>query len=86
MVADFRNREWFVSKNDYELLPELKSNSSDLFLIGVSANKVLYSKPVNDLLFAAHNPVTVPGNYGVNVTTYRADRTSQAMGCWQQVG
>lgn len=84
VVMVYLNPEWH-ELNWIDLPPELKSNDSDLVLVGISANLVRYKKPVNDPFFSAHKPFVHLANEGHNVTRYDSDLRSPVMGCQQRV-
>jgi hypothetical protein len=67
------------------VLPEMKSNNSDLVLLLITANSIGYDSPVNDPFFSAHRRIDFVGSTGENATRYYSDWSSPVMGCQQRV-
>lgn len=68
----------------YAPLPSLARQDADVALIALWSNNVLYAKPVNDPLFAAHANASFV-NYGATFEQFRPDHPGRTLGCAQQV-
>jgi hypothetical protein len=62
----------------------MRSNDSDLVLVSIAANDVLYGRPVNDPVFSAHM-LKGDARQVDNRTRYKSDSPFQVIGCQQQV-
>jgi hypothetical protein len=68
--------------------PELNYTEADLSIISIAKNAVNYREPVDDPVFAAHQPFQYDNNpydYRPSQNIYRSDWPNAALGCQQQV-
>ncbi|OAG05586.1 uncharacterized protein CC84DRAFT_1243985 [Paraphaeosphaeria sporulosa] len=66
-------------------LPEMNRSDADVALISVWSNAVVYEKPVEDPLFAAHRVEERQQSSGKNKTLYWSDHYAGLVGCAQQI-
>lgn len=67
-------------------LPEMQRTDSDLALLAVWFNRVLYETPVEDPLFSAHKPIPyVVGGGHPDGSLYVSDNIAGVVGCAVQV-
>jgi hypothetical protein len=79
--SDFRSRTDFgEGQRDFAAIPGLKRREGGLALIFVQASGIVFDTPVDDPVFAAHQPFVQ-----YNLTKYRADQTAGIIGCLEQV-
>lgn len=71
--------------NNLTPLPEMNRTDADVALVSVWSNAVVYEKPVEDPLFAAHRAEERQQSSGKNKTLYWADHYAGVVGCAQQV-
>lgn len=69
--------------NDFQPISELRRDDSDILLIFLAANKILFNRPVDDEFFAAHTPVTMKHVSYTPARTkfYMTDRPVHVLGC-----
>lgn len=66
--------------NGWKPIPALDATDADLSLMFVSANSVSYNQPVDDPIFAAHQPLQVDNT----TTIYETDGPGGVIGCSEQ--
>ncbi|KAF2470133.1 uncharacterized protein BDR25DRAFT_370147 [Lindgomyces ingoldianus] len=72
--------------SDINPLAEMRNSDADLVIIAIHMNRVYYSNPVNDPVFAAHSPYAfTDGVTRKNTTFYFSDFSSGVVGCTEQV-
>lgn len=69
---------------NWRTLDEMNRTDADVSVNFISLNNVLYHRPVNDPLFAAHK-ITPYGNGPFATTEYKSDNVAGALGCAVQV-
>jgi len=68
------------SGNTFDPIPALDRPDGGLVLVFIQATGILYVTPVDDPIFAAHQPFKV-----AKTTVYGADRPVGIIGCLEQV-
>jgi hypothetical protein len=72
-----------AAQGQWEPIPALSKNDSDVSIFFVNVNSVLYPEPVNDPLFSAHEPSVAELSSG-NLTSYVEDYLVNALACTDQ--
>lgn len=68
------------------IFPAVERTDADVGMSAIWPNAVMYSKPVNDPLFSAHNTTFRDfAHQGENYTLYTSDRYGGIVGCTEQV-